>query len=171
MDDGGDGVEEGQLRLAGEGAYGCGKPRRGEGACGDNHAFPVAWGRALNLFTSDLNQILSFQRRRHGLREALPVHRQRAACGHLMLVGAAHDERAHAPHLLMQQADRVAGGVVGAEGVGADELGELFALVGLGAANRAHLVQHDWDARARDLPGRFRARKAAADDVDGLVLV
>ena len=68
----------------------------------------------------------------------------------------------------MQQADRIGLGVVGAEGIGADELGEAVGLVRIGAAHRAHLVQDDRHAGLGRLPGGFRAGEAAADDVDGL---
>jgi hypothetical protein len=80
-------------------------------------------------------------------------------------VGRAHDQRAGAPHLLVQEADGVVGGVVGAEGIGADELGQPVGLVRLGAAYAPHLVQHHGHARRRELPGRFASGQASADDV------
>ena len=88
--------------------------------------------------------------------------------GTWLRVAGAHDQRAGKPHLGMQQPDRIGLGVVGAEGVGADQLGEAVGLVRLGAAHRAHFVQHDRHAGFGDLPCGFRAGKAAADDVDGL---
>jgi hypothetical protein len=39
--------------------------------------------------------------------------------------------------------------------------------VGVGHPDRPHLVQHDGDAAAGELPGRFAAGEAAADDMDG----
>ncbi len=77
------------------------------------------------------------------------------------------DERAGAAHLLVQQADRVVFGIVGAEGVGADELRQPVGMVRVGRDLRAHLVQPDRDAGARDLPGGLAAGEPAADDVDG----
>ena len=74
------------------------------------------------------------------------VDRERAAGRHLMGVALRHDERAEAAHLLVQQADRVGLGVVRAERVGADELGEAVGLVGVGAADGPHLVQDDRNA-------------------------
>ena len=56
--------------------------------------------------------------------------------------------------------------IVGAERVGADELGQAVGLVGVGAAHRAHLVQDDGHAGLGDLPGGFRAGEPAADDVN-----
>ncbi len=72
----------------------------------------------------------------------MAVHGQRAARGQLVRVGRAQDERTGAAHLLMQQADGVVLPIVGAEGIGADEFGQAVGLVGVGAANGAHLVQH-----------------------------
>src|SRR6266851_329692 len=77
-------------------------------------------------------------------------------------------QRAQPPHLLVQQPDRVVLAVVGAERVGADELGEAFGLVRLGHAHRPHLVEHDGNAPACDLPGGFRSGEPPADDVHGL---
>src|SRR3979490_2167660 len=72
------------------------------------------------------------------------------------------------PHLLVQQADRVVDGIVGAEGVGTDEFGEVFREMRLGAAHRPHLVHHPPHAGRRELPRRLRAREAAAYDVNCL---
>jgi hypothetical protein len=110
---------------------------------------------------------VGLERRRHGRREPVPVHRQRAAGGHLMGVALGHDEGAEAAHLLVQQAHRVGLRVVRAEGVGADELGKPVRLVGVGAAQGAHLVEDHRNAGLRDLPGRLRTGKPAADHMDG----
>ena len=69
-------------------------------------------------------------------------------------------------HLPVQEADGVLLVVVGAEGVGADELGQGVGLVGGGADRGAHLVQDDGDAHLGGLPGGLGAGEAAADDVD-----
>ena len=71
-----------------------------------------------------------------------------------------------AAHLLMQQPDGVGLPFVGAEGVGADQLGEGAGLMRLGLPHRAHLVQHDRNAGLRELPGRLAARQAAADHMN-----
>ena len=73
-----------------------------------------------------------------------------------------------AAHLLVQQADGVVLRIVGAEGVGADQLGQAVGLVRLGAAHRPHLVQHHGHAGLGELPGRLAAGEAAADDVYAL---
>ncbi|GAB5506873.1 MAG: hypothetical protein Rhirs2KO_20360 [Rhizobiaceae bacterium] len=65
----------------------------------------------------------------------------------------------------MQQADGIGLGIVGAERVGTDKLGQSAGLVRFGAAHRAHFMQNDGYARLGDLPGGFRARKPAANNV------
>ena len=104
---------------------------------------------------------------RDGGREMVAVDRQRAAGGQLVGVARAHDQRAGAAHLLVQQADRVGGGIVGAEAVGAHQLGQAVRLVRLRHAHGAHLVQDHGQPGAGDLPRRLAAGEAAADDVDG----
>ena len=99
--------------------------------------------------------------------EAVPVDGERAARRHAMRVGGAHDERAATPHLLVQQADGVVLGVVRAEGIGADELGEAVGDMRRGAAVRPHLHEHHRDAGARELPRRLASGEAAADDMNG----
>ncbi len=93
---------------------------------------------------------------------------RRAAGRHLVRVGRGHDQRAAGAHLGVQQAHGVVLGVVGAEGVGADELRQAVGLVRGGGDRRAHLVQHHARAGLGRLPRRLAARQAAADDVDGL---
>ena len=108
------------------------------------------------------------QRRRDGLRKAVAIDRERAAGRKLVAVAHRHDQRAGAPHLGVQQPDGVGLGIVGAEGIGADELGEVAGLVRRRHRRRPHLVQHDRDARLGELPGGLRAGEAAADDVNGV---
>ena len=102
----------------------------------------------------------------HGRGKALAVDRQRAASRDLMRVGATHDERVDRAHLAMNDADRIVGGVVGAEGIGTDEFRKLVGAMRLGAAHRAHFVQDDRNAALRDLPGSFATGEAAADNMD-----
>ena len=70
-------------------------------------------------------------------------------------------------HLAVDDADRVVQRVVGAERIGADELGEALGAVRFGAAQRAHFVQDDGNVGLGDLPSRLAAGEAAADDVNG----
>ncbi len=71
-----------------------------------------------------------------------------------------------APHLLMEEPDGIVRGVVGAERIGADELGESVGLMRLRRPRRPHLVERDGHGRRGELPGGFAAGKAAADDVN-----
>src|SRR5918993_1225251 len=84
----------------------------------------------------------------------------RAPRRHLMGVALRHDERTQGPHLLMEQADGIGRGIVGAEGVGADELGEPGGLMRFRPTDRAHLVQDHGHAAPSDLPGGFRPGQA-----------
>ena len=110
----------------------------------------------------------SCERLGDGRGKTVAVDRERTAGRHLVGVGRAHDQRAEPAHFGVQQADGVVGGVVGAEGVGADELGQTVGAVRLGHPLGAHLMQHDGDAGIGDLPGGFRAGEARADDMDGV---
>jgi hypothetical protein len=66
----------------------------------------------------------------------------------------------------MDDADGIVLRVIGAEGVGTDQLGEAVGLVCVGAAHRAHFMQDHRQAAPCDLPGGFGAGEAAANDVD-----
>src|SRR5437870_13866045 len=98
------------------------------------------------------------------------VNGQAGAGGHLVGVGHLYHERAEAPHLLLEKADRrLERGV--AERVGAHELAETVGVVRLGAAHRAHLVEVDGHTLARELPRRLRTGEAPAHDGDALAHV
>ena len=84
-----------------------------------------------------------------------------------MLVARGQDQRIRAAHLLVQQTDGIVLPIVRTERVRADKLREAIRLVRVGSALGPHLVQHDGNARARDLVRGFRSGEAGADDVDG----
>ena len=165
MDDRRDGVEEGERVFAGEPADGGGEIGRGKRSGGDDDAVPVG-RRQRDLAARERDQRMGFQRRRHRGGKAVAVDRQRAARRDLVAIRRAHDERAEPAHLLMQQADGIVRGVVGAERIGADQLGIAVGLVRGGRPLRPHLVQRDRHAGLRELPGGLRAGEAAADDMD-----
>ena len=119
-----------------------------------------AGGRAVISSRDDRDPGMRGQRRRHALRKAFAVHRQGAARRQLVAVGHAHDQRAGAAHFLMQQAHGIVHGVVGAEGVGADQFRQAVALMGEGAANGTHLVQHHIQPGFRRLPRPLPIRPA-----------
>jgi hypothetical protein len=119
--------------------------------------------KAGDLLAADLDQRFRLEPRRHLGGEAVAIDRKRAAGRKLVPVGRLEDQRAAAAHLLVQQSDRVLLGVVGAERIGADQLGAEMGLVRLSRPLRAHLVQHGRHARPRELPGRLAPREPAAD--------
>ena len=168
MHDRRDRIEERQRVFVGQFADRVGQRRRGEGAGGDDDVAPVRRRQAVDFGAADLDQRMVVQRLGDRGRKAVAIDRQRAAGGHLVGVGRAHDQRAQPAHFGMQQADRIVGGVVGAERIGADQFGEAVGAVRLGHPVRAHLVQHHADAGIGDLPGGFRAGEAGADDMDGV---
>ena len=74
-----------------------------------------------------------------------------------------------APHFRVQQAHRIALGVVRAKRVGAHQFRQAAGEMGLGAPPGAHFVEHHRGAGAGQLPGRLAAGEATADDVDRIV--
>ena len=168
IDDRCDGVEEGERVGAGQSADRLGKAWRGEGAGGDDDIVPFGRRQAVDLAAVDGDERVILERLGDGLREALAVDGERAAGGHLVRIAHAHDERVRHAQLRVQQADGIGVGVVRAERVGADELGQAVRLVRVGAAHGPHLVQDDGNAAIDDLPSGFGAGETAADDVNGV---
>ena len=94
--------------------------------------------------------------------EALPIHRQGPAGLHPRGVGGPEDHAVQPPQLLLQKAH----GVLQPgppEGVGADQLREIFTCVGGGHLLRLHLHQGDGQPPPGQLPGRLAARQTGAD--------
>jgi hypothetical protein len=83
-----------------------------------------------------------------------------------VFISGAHDHRIHYPHLGMKHADSVCLGIVRAETVGTDKLGEVVGVVRVGFPNRPHLMKHDTNAALRDLKGRLTASQSAANDMN-----
>ena len=101
------------------------------------------------------------------IRESVAVNSQRAPRRDLVGIAAGHDQGICQPHFGMQQADRIAFGIVGAEGIGADEFRKGVGLVRVSAAHAAHFVEDHRHAGIRRLPRRFRSGEPAADDMNG----
>ena len=137
---------------------------------GDDDAAPVLRRQARDLATLNGDKRLGLKGLFHGLRETVPVHGQGATRRNLARVAAAHDDRSALAQFVVQQADGRRLVIIRAEGIGTDQFGEAAGLVGVGAADRAHLVQHDRHAGTGDLPSGFRPGEAAANDVDGINL-
>ena len=74
-----------------------------------------------------------------------------------MRISRFDDERTHAAHFIMQEANGVVIAIVGTEGVGADEFGAVAGLMCFGFAHRAHFMQRDDNAGFRQLPCRLAA--------------
>ena len=66
----------------------------------------------------------------------------------------------------VQQADGIHLGIVGAEGIGADELGAAARVVRIGQALRPHFMQHHPAAGSGRLPGSLRTGETRPDDVN-----
>ena len=143
--------------------------RRRERPGGDDDAVPLGRRQAGDLAALDGDQRVLGERARDLGGEMIAIDGQRAAGRQLVGVAGRHDQRAGAAHLLVQQADGVGVDIVGAERVGADQLGQAVGLVRLGAALRAHLVQHDGHAGRAICHAASRPGEPAADDVDGCV--
>jgi len=133
----------------------------------DDHIVPFGGRQAGDLGALERNERVGEDRGLDGLGEAVAVDGESAAGRHLMGVGRLDYERTERAHLAMQNADRIGRGVVGAEGVGADEFGETGGAVSGRHTGGAHLVQHDRDAGLRGLPRGLRAGQSSADHVNG----
>ena len=66
----------------------------------------------------------------------------------------------------MQNPDRVGRGVVGSEGIRADQLGQMGSVVRSRRSDRPHFMQNHRDPGIRRLPRGFRTGQSSADDVD-----
>ena len=91
-----------------------------------------AGGRPAISAALDLDQGMVVQRLGDGGGKSVAVDRQRAAGRHLIGVGGAHDQRAQPAHFGMQQPDRIVGGIIGAERIGADQFGKAVGAMGFG---------------------------------------
>jgi hypothetical protein len=103
--------------------------------------------------------------RSYGGGEGLAIHGERATGGQAVGIGHFHDQPAGLGHLPVQQAHGVLFAVIGAERVGADHLGQIAALMGKGAAHRAHFVQDQGHARLCGLSGGLGACKPSAHNM------
>ncbi len=101
MHDRRDRIEERQRTLIGQIANRLGERCGGKGAGRDDHVAPFGGRQAWDLSAVDLDQGMVVQRLGDGGGKPVAVHRQRPARGHLVGVGAAHDQRAQPAHLGM----------------------------------------------------------------------
>ena len=99
-------------------------------------------------------------------RKAIAIDGKRGARRQLICVGGLHNQRAKPAHLGMEETDRAALRVVGAERVRTNELGQLRGLVDRGRTGGAHFMQDDTNPPARQLPSGLATRESASDDVN-----
>ena len=118
-------------------------------------------GQGVDALADDRDVRMLLDRARDLGGEGFAVDRQRRAGGDAVLVGGAHDQRAQRAHFLVEQADRIVLGIVGAEAVRADHLGEAVGLVRRRrVAAAAHLAQAHAQARLGELPRGLATRRA-----------
>ena len=98
-------------------------------------------------------------------REALAVDGEGITGRDASVCAAADDERVEQRHLRLEQADRIGDGG-GAEGVRANELGEVRCLMRRGRLRRAHLEEIDLMAAPCQAERAFRTGQAGTDDFD-----
>ena len=103
--------------------------RRGGGqrAGGDDRR--AAGGKRVDPLAHDVDVGMRGDAARHFGGEGLAVDRERRTGGHAVEVGGGHDERSERAHFLVEQADGIGLGIVGAEAVRADHFGEPVAVV------------------------------------------
>ena len=94
MHDRRDGVEEGERILAGELLDRFGERLRGQRSGRDDDAVPILGRQARDFGAFHGDQRLGEHGGLDGGRESVAIDRERAAGGHLIRVGRAHDERA-----------------------------------------------------------------------------
>ena len=166
IDDWRDGIKESEIVFASVGANGFRKLHRRQRPGRHDDTVPVFGRDIVDSFAYDGHVRVRFERRGDVFGKPFAINREGAACGDLMLAALGDDQPVRAPHLLMQDADRIRGVIIGPERVRADELGQLVSLVGFSAAHAAHFVYDDGNAHIGGLPGSFGAGHSAADDVD-----
>ena len=132
----------------------------GQRASGEDRG---ARGNVRRLFAPNGNIGVLAQRGRDVFGEVFAADGQRAARGQRMAKGGLDDQAAHAEHFVLEDAQ----GAVGhgaAHGVAANQFGQPVSDVGVGRPDGAHFVELDGHAAVGELPGRFTARQAAANN-------
>ena len=130
----------------------------GQGACGDDDR-PFGNGGELRLLHPDVGVGADFLRHHPG--KALPVHSQTAAGLHLCGVGAGENQTVQPPQLLLEEPHGVFQ-PVSPQGVGADQLRKVRAVMGGGHFQRLHFHQADLQAPLGQLPGGLASREPRA---------
>ena len=131
---------------------------RGEGAGGDDRRTPVGGRQRGHFFARDGDVGMAFQRLGDGGGKAMPVHRQGAAGRQLVGIGGSHESANRRGASLHAAGPPHCSPVVGAEGIGADQLGQAVGLVGEGAFYVAAFHAAPPPARPRPPARRLRNR-------------
>ena len=98
--------------------------------------------------------------------EDVAIHGERVAAGYARLLCGGEQQRIQAAQFLFEQPGR-GGFLLRFQRIAAHQFGQPVGLVRRRAARGTHFVERDAQAAARDLPGGFRARQSAAEDVNG----
>ena len=155
--------------LAGQRMDRLGEGRGGQRPRRDDDVAPLRRRQPGDLLALDADVRVAVNRRRHRLGEPDAVDRQRAARRQLVPVRHPHDQRAAAPHLLVQQADGVE--LASSERKLLEQTSSANPSVWCASVvrDRPHLVEDDRGAGLGRLPGGLGAGEPGADDVDGFV--
>ena len=137
------------------------RPARQRARCDD-----ARFGQRRHFLADDMDVRAGAQFFRDIGGELFPVDGERPARRHPRNFRRRHRERAQPPHLLFQEPAGVAPDIVALQGIGADELAEVCALVRGGEFLRLHVDKFDFDAAAAEIIRRFAPRKPRADDAD-----
>ncbi len=162
-------IEKGKIIFTRQPANSLTQAGGGEGAGGDNHLLPFLGRDAVHLTAFHGDHGVGFDPFFHGSGKLVTINRQRPASRDSGFITAAENNRRQHPHFGMQNANRVTGGIIRPEGVGADKLGQPLGFMGIGLAVRAHFMDHDPDPAIGGLPCSLAPGHAAANDVERLI--
>jgi len=102
----------------------------------------------------------------HFTGEKFTVYGQRLPGGHFHPFGHVHDQAAKLRHFEFQEAD--AGfKLCRAKGVGADQFGQVLALMRRREALRLHFIENDIASSLGQLPGGFASGQSGSDNCVG----
>jgi hypothetical protein len=90
VNDGCDGVEEGERIMAGRTPNRVTQCRRSERPCGNDGRVPFRGGQANNLLPANLNQRMTFEGRGDISRKSVTIDRKRRAGGKAVFIGCTH---------------------------------------------------------------------------------
>ena len=164
FDDGADAVIEEQPVSPGQPGDLLGERIAGERAGGDDDDGVLGDGG--DFLAPQLDQRLGRDGRGDFRGKDFAIDGERMAAGYSRLPRRFEQQRIEPAQLFLEQPRR-GGFLLGLERIAAHQFGQPVRLVRGCRPGRPHFVQHRAQAAPRDLPGRFRPRQPAADDVNG----